>query len=100
MSLIVTKYGGSSVGDLSRIALVAKRVLALKAQGHQVVVVVSAMQGETDRLLGLAKEVDPRPAPRELDVLLATGEQVTIALLAITYVPWFSLALPRLLNLL
>lgn len=84
MSLIVTKYGGSSVADLSRIALVAKRVLALTSQGHQVVVVVSAMQGETDRLLGLAKEVDPRPTPRELDVLLATGEQVTIALLAIT----------------
>jgi len=84
MSLIVTKYGGSSVADLSRIALVAKRVLALVAQGHQVVVVVSAMQGETDRLLSLAKEIDPRPAPREVDVLLATGEQVTIALLAIT----------------
>jgi aspartate kinase len=84
MSLIVTKYGGSSVADLSRIALVAKRVLALKAQGHQVVVVVSAMQGETDRLLGLAREIDLQPAPRELDVLLATGEQVTIALLAMT----------------
>jgi len=84
MSLIVTKYGGSSVADLSRIALVAKRVLALVERGHQVVVVVSAMQGETDRLLSLAKEIDPRPAPRELDVLLATGEQVTIALLAIT----------------
>jgi aspartate kinase len=84
MSLIVTKYGGSSVANLSRIALVAKRVLALKEQGHQVVVVVSAMQGETDRLLNLAKEIDPRPDPRELDVLLATGEQVTIALLTIT----------------
>lgn len=72
------------MADLSRITLVAKRVLALKAQGHRVVVVVSAMQGETDRLLGLAKEIDPRPDPREVDVLLATGEQVTIALLAIT----------------
>ena len=82
MSLIVQKYGGTSVGDVTRIAAVAERARACQAQGNQVVVVVSAMAGETDRLLGLAKEfVDP-PRGRELDVLLSTGEQVTIALLA------------------
>lgn len=84
MTRIVQKYGGSSVATLERIAHVAERVKASYEQGHQVVVVVSAMQGETDRLLGMAKQVDRRPDPRELDVLLATGEQVTIALLAMT----------------
>ena len=83
MALIVQKYGGTSVGSVDRIQAVAGKVMATRAQGHQVVVVVSAMSGETDRLLGLAGEISRRPARRELDVLLATGEQVTIALLSI-----------------
>lgn len=82
MSLIVQKYGGTSVANPERIRAVAERVRRWRDQGHQVVVVVSAMSGETDRLIGLAKQVQERPLPRELDVLLATGEQVTIALLA------------------
>lgn len=82
MALIVQKYGGTSVGSPERIAAVAKRVIATRAKGHQVVVVVSAMSGETNRLIALAKEVAPNPDPRELDVLMATGEQVTIALTA------------------
>lgn len=84
MAVIVQKYGGTSVGSLERIAHVARRVIATRAQGHEVIVVVSAMSGETDRLLNLAKAIDPHPAPREVDVLIATGEQVTIALLAMT----------------
>ncbi len=80
MSLIVQKYGGTSVGSPERIANVADRVVGARRQGHDVVVVVSAMSGETDRLIDLAKQVAERPNPRELDVLLATGEQVTIAL--------------------
>lgn len=83
MALIVQKYGGTSVGSIERIRAVADKVIAARSEGHQVVVVVSAMSGETDRLLGLARELTPRPDPRELDVLLATGEQVTIALLSI-----------------
>jgi aspartate kinase len=83
MALIVQKYGGTSVGDLERIERVAEKVIGWRERGHRVVVVVSAMSGETDRLIGLAKGIDPRPHPRELDVLLATGEQVTIALLCI-----------------
>jgi aspartate kinase len=82
MSLIVQKYGGTSVGSVERIQAVAQRVKRSRDQGHQVVVVVSAMSGETDRLIGLARAIQPRPVPRELDVLIATGEQVTIALLA------------------
>jgi aspartate kinase len=82
MALIVQKYGGTSVGSVERIAKVAERVMRWRAQGHDLVVVVSAMSGETNRLLALAREIDARPSPRELDVLLATGEQVTIALLA------------------
>lgn len=82
MSLIVQKYGGTSVGSPERIKHVARRVAKWQQQGHQVVVVVSAMSGETNRLIALAKEVQPQPDPRELDVMLATGEQVTIALLA------------------
>ena len=82
MSLLVLKFGGTSVGSTERISNVAERVLRLRAAGHQVVVVVSAMSGETDRLLGLAREIQPRAEGRELDVLLSTGEQVTIALLA------------------
>jgi aspartate kinase len=82
MSLIVQKYGGTSVGSIERIQAVAAKVKASRDAGHQVVVVVSAMSGETDRLLGLAHELQAQPSPRELDVLLSTGEQVTIALLA------------------
>lgn len=83
MTLIVQKYGGTSVGNIERIEQVAEKVISYRNRGHEVVVVVSAMSGETDRLLGLAKAVTPRPSLRELDVLLATGEQVTIALLTI-----------------
>ncbi|HQR02750.1 MAG: aspartate kinase [Proteobacteria bacterium] len=82
MALIVQKYGGTSMGTPERIRNVARRVARWKSQGHQMVVVVSAMSGETNRLLSLAKEVSPAPAPRELDVMVSTGEQVTIALLA------------------
>jgi len=82
MSLIVQKYGGTSVGTPERIQAVAARVARTVAQGHKVVVVVSAMSGETDRLLGLARAIQNPPAARELDVVLATGEQVTIGLLA------------------
>ena len=82
MVTIVQKYGGTSVGDVARIKAVAARVARTRALGHDVVVVLSAMAGETDRLLELAGEVSSRPAGRELDVLLATGEQVTIALLS------------------
>ena len=82
--LVVQKYGGTSVGDLERIRNVAENVAAYKREGHRLVVVVSAMAGETDRLLGLAQRITPMPDERELDVLLATGEQVTSALLALT----------------
>jgi aspartate kinase len=82
MALIVQKYGGTSVGNVERIRNVAQRVAKYKAQGHQVVVVVSAMSGETNRLIALAKEMQAQPDPRELDVMISTGEQVTIALLA------------------
>ena len=83
MSLIVQKYGGTSVGSIERIQNVAEKVISWRERGHQIVVVVSAMSGETDRLIGLAKEITSRPLPRELDVMLSTGEQVTIALLCI-----------------
>ncbi len=82
MSLIVQKYGGTSVGSVERIESVAERVIGWREQGHQVVIVVSAMSGETNRLVELAKAIHEQPVPRELDVLLATGEQVTIALLS------------------
>ncbi len=82
MALIVQKYGGTSVGSIERIKNVAQRVARFKAQGHQIVVVVSAMSGETNRLIALAKEIQKQPDPRELDVLVSTGEQVTIALLS------------------
>lgn len=82
MGLIVQKYGGTSVGSLERIQAVAARVIQTKQQGYDVLVVVSAMSGETDRLVSLAKGITDKPSPRELDVLLATGEQVTIALLS------------------
>lgn len=83
MALIVQKYGGTSVADCARIEHVADKVCAARRAGHNLVVVVSAMAGETDRLLGLGKNLAPRPSLREMDVLLATGEQVTIALTAI-----------------
>jgi aspartate kinase len=82
MALIVQKYGGTSVGDPSRIKNVASRVLETHKSGHKVVVVVSAMSGVTDSLIKLSREVCERPSEREMDVLLATGEQTTIALLA------------------
>ena len=82
MALIVQKYGGTSVGSPERIKNVAKRVAAARQEGHDVVVVVSAMSGETNRLVALAHEMQEFPDPRELDVVLATGEQVTIGLLA------------------
>ena len=82
MALIVQKYGGTSVGSPDRIKNVARRVAKFKAQGHQVVVAVSAMSGETNRLIALAKEIQADPDPRELDVVVSTGEQVTIGLLA------------------
>jgi aspartate kinase len=82
MALVVQKYGGTSVGDVERIRNVARRVLNAKNQGHELVVVVSAMAGETDRLIRLAQQITPVPDERELDVLVSTGEQVSIALLA------------------
>jgi aspartate kinase len=82
MALIVQKYGGTSVGSPERIKNVARRVARWQAKGHQLVVVVSAMAGETNRLIALAKELQAHPDPRELDVMVSTGEQVTIALLS------------------
>jgi len=83
MALIVQKYGGTSMGSVERIEHVARKVTTFRQQGHQVVVVVSAMSGETDRLLKLAKSIDPRGSRREMDQIAATGEQVTIGLLAL-----------------
>ncbi len=80
MSLIVQKYGGTSVGTPERIRAVARRVARYKSLGHQVVVVVSAMSGETNRLISLAKEIMEEPDPRELDVMVSTGEQVSIGM--------------------
>lgn len=82
MALVVQKYGGSSVGDIERIRKVAQRVIEAKKEGNQVVVVVSAMAGETDRLIGLAHQVTEMPNEREYDVLVSTGEQVAVALVA------------------
>lgn len=82
MALLVQKYGGTSVGTIERIEAVAERVGRSRDQGHDVVVVVSAMSGETNRLVGLASQIMEEPTPREMDVLLSTGEQVTIALLS------------------
>lgn len=81
MSLIVQKYGGTSVGTVERIAAVAEKVAGFRAQGHDMVVVVSAMSGETNRLISLAQHIQSKPDAREMDVLVSTGEQVTIALL-------------------
>src|SRR5450830_1540860 len=83
MALIVQKYGGTSVANPDRIRNLARRVARYKALGHQIVVVVSAMSGETNRLIALAKEIMPEPDPRELDVMVSTGEQVTIGLTAL-----------------
>lgn len=82
MALWVLKFGGTSVGSPERIEAVADKVKTLKQQGHDLVVVVSAMSGETNRLIELAKKIQEQPNPRELDVMVSTGEQVTIALLA------------------
>tara|TARA_Y100001970_G_scaffold16171_2_gene18195 strand:+ start:5669 stop:6916 length:1248 start_codon:yes stop_codon:yes gene_type:complete len=82
MSLIIQKFGGTSVGSAERIVNVAKKVGEFRDQGHDVIAVVSAMSGETNRLTELAREISPQPKPREIDVLLSTGEQVTIALLS------------------
>ena len=82
MALIVQKYGGTSVGSIERIEAVAERVAKHHAAGDQLIVVVSAMSGETNRLLGLAGEISNSPDPRELDMLVSTGEQVSMALLA------------------
>jgi aspartate kinase len=83
VALIVQKYGGTSVGSVERIRNVARRIARFHREGHQLVIVVSAMAGETNRLIGMAKELSANPAPREVDVVAATGEQVTIGLLAI-----------------
>jgi len=80
MALIVQKYGGTSVGSLELIQNVAQRVIKSKNEGNQMVVVLSAMAGETDRLLGMARQMAKNPEPREVDVLIATGEQVSVAL--------------------
>ncbi|WP_420426469.1 aspartate kinase [Algiphilus sp.] len=82
MALIVQKYGGTSVGDVERIQHVARKVAAARAKGDQIVVVVSAMSGETNRLIGLAQAISEQPDPREYDQIVASGEQVTIGLLA------------------
>ena len=82
MALIVHKYGGTSMGSVERIKNVAQRVAKWHAAGHQMVVVPSAMSGETNRLIGLAKEIQSEPDPRELDMLASTGEQVSVGLLA------------------
>jgi aspartate kinase len=82
MALIVQKYGGTSVGTVERIEAVAEKIGRFLKEGHQIVVVVSAMSGETNRLIGLAKQITDEPTPREMDVLVSTGEQVTIALLS------------------
>ena len=86
MALIVQKYGGTSVGNTERIKNVARRVAKAQAQGDQIVVVLSAMSGETNRLIGLAKEIQATPDPRELDVVVSTGEQVTIGLLCMALI--------------
>ncbi len=86
MALLVQKFGGTSVGDLDKIAQVAAKILQAHQSGHKIVVVVSAMSGETDNLVAMAHKLAVIPDPRELDVLLATGEQVTIALLSIALI--------------
>ena len=82
MTLIVQKYGGTSVGSTERIKNVARRIAKFQSRDQQIVVVVSAMSGETNRLIALAKEFQAHPEPRELDVMVSTGEQVSVALLS------------------
>jgi Aspartokinases len=82
--ILVMKFGGTSVGDLERIQNAAKRVLKKIEEGYKVVVVSSAMAGETDRLINLAKQIDKFPSEREVDMLISTGEQQAIALFALT----------------
>ena len=82
MALIVQKFGGTSVGSIEKIRTVAERVLKERQAGHRMIVVLSAMAGETDRLIGLARQMQHIPDPRELDMLVSTGEQVSIALFA------------------
>jgi len=82
VSLIVQKFGGTSVGSVAKIELISEKIANFRAEGHDLVIVVSAMSGETNRLIELAHAVDSQPVPRELDVLVSTGEQVTTALLA------------------
>ena len=86
MALIVQKFGGTSVGSIERIVQVAEKVQKFRENGDDIVVVVSAMSGETNRLIGLAKQISEQPVPRELDVMVSTGEQVTIALLAMALI--------------
>ena len=86
MAIIVQKYGGTSIGTVDKISLVADKIIAEKNNGNDVVVVVSAMSGETDKLHNLAKIINPEVKGRELDVLISTGEQVTISLLALTLI--------------
>ena len=83
MSLVVEKYGGTSVGTVERIRVVAEKIALSTRKGDQMVVVVSAMSGETNRLIGMAREISPEPSQREMDTLVSTGEQVTIALLSL-----------------
>jgi len=83
MALIVHKYGGTSVADLEKIENVARKVIKARQQGNDIVVVVSAMAGETDRLIQLAQKAAEDPDEREYDALISTGEQVTVTLLAI-----------------
>ena len=83
MALVVMKFGGTSVGDMERIRNVARRVAKVFDEGNQVIVVLSAMAGETNKLVAMAKEMSEVPLEREYDVLVSTGEQITIALLAI-----------------
>jgi aspartate kinase len=82
MALIVQKYGGTSVGSVERIQSVAKKLVKFHKEGHQIIVVVSAMSGETNRLVSLANAISVEPSAREYDVLVSTGEQVTISLLS------------------
>lgn len=86
MALIVQKYGGTSVGSVERIEAVAEKLIATRKQGHDLVVVVSAMSGETNRLIKLAKDIHDTPDPREMDTIMSTGEQVTIGLLCIALI--------------
>src|SRR5436190_16132532 len=86
MALIVQKFGGTSVGSVERIRNVARRVAKWKAAGHDIVVVPSAMAGETNRLIALARDIQPLSDARELDVVASTGEQVTVGLLAMALI--------------